>query len=506
MLLRKDLKPGKISLSSPPNGQTRLQALGSGFVTLDLGGLTLFILGVGLVILGTAWGGATYPWSSGAVISTLVIGAVLIVLFLVYEALLAPSRMLNRAFPRTVPMIPSTILKSKDVSLVCLIAAGTGAAIYSVFYFIGIYFTLVEGYEASHAGTQLLYYVPGLGVGVYIAIFVCNVWPRQTFYPLFLGTVVETAGMAVLAYAVKVRNPTLVNVMMGISGAGTGVRFMPSNLHMAGMFRDKLASAYSLLRFAMPFGGTLALTIMGSVFQNQMSEYFSSGSVAGSSSGGAGFDVHRQSSLDGISDLPPAERDAIRAQGATATMWAFISIIPILGLSMFASGLLGNVWISKKKSKENANADAAEKGTGTSANETPDTAPAREDGTCFRHARDPSSPGDELTTPPHANEVEYMSEIFVLACMRGDVARLKRAGAREDGRTTTAATSSSTHPTAIATADSSRSPLMKNPSRAGYLQRQFDQARHKDVQPLPSESSAVSSPSREKGEQVTLSK
>lgn len=33
---------------------------------------------------------------------------------------------------------------------------------YAVFYFVGIYFTLVEGKPASQAGIQLLYYIPGM--------------------------------------------------------------------------------------------------------------------------------------------------------------------------------------------------------------------------------------------------------------------------------------------------------------------------------------------------------
>lgn len=36
-------------------------------------------------------------------------------------------------------------------------------ALYSVFYFIGIYFTLVEGYPSGKAGIQLLFYIPGIG-------------------------------------------------------------------------------------------------------------------------------------------------------------------------------------------------------------------------------------------------------------------------------------------------------------------------------------------------------
>jgi MFS family permease len=410
-LLRRDLKPGKVSLSRPTNNQTRLQAFGSGISTLDVGGIALFILGIGLVILGTAWGGSTYPWKSGAVIASLVLGVLLIAAFVAYEALLSPTRLLNRIFPKTVPMIPSSVLASKDVTLVCLIAAATGAAMYSVFYFIGIYFTLVENYDASKAGEQLLYYVPGLGVGVYFAMFVCNVYPRQTFWPLLSGTVIETAGIAVLAYGVKARDQTLVNVMMAIAGAGTGMRFMPSSLHLSGMFRPRLAPVYSLLRFALPFGGTLALTIMGSVFQNQMSRYFGSDSVISGANGTTTFSLHNQASLSAIGTLPPAEQKAIRSQGATATMWAFISILPILAISLVASVGLGNVWISKPKKEEE------EKGEKTL---------AREDGLCPRHA--PTSAGQ----PPSLEAVsgsEFVEESFLLALFRGNVRQLKKASA-----------------------------------------------------------------------------
>ncbi|KIW32306.1 uncharacterized protein PV07_03860 [Cladophialophora immunda] len=457
-LLRNDLKAGKVSLSHPPPNTSRFQALTSGLSTLDLGGITLFIFGVGLIILGTAWGGSTYPWSSAAVLAPIIIGAILFALFLFYEThLSSPTSFLSRHLPRgTVPMIPSSILSSKDVTLVCFIASGTGAALYSVFYFIGIYFSLVEGYAASHAGTQLLYYVPGIGAGVYIAIFICNVYPRQTFPPLLMGTIIENAGIAVLAYAVKVKDATLVNVMMAIAGAGTGMRFMPSNLHLAGMFRDRLAPVYSLLRFALPFGGTLALTIMGSVFQNQMSQYFGSDAVNSGNtnnngtSSSVGFSLHNQASLDLIKNLPPAEQRAIRSQGATATMWAFISILPILGLSLLASLFLGNVWISKKKSKGTpASADHsprdAEKAGGEGA-EGPEN--VREDGLCRRHAaaaaaaaEDPSTAAAAVENEEQRNEVEFVSEVFLIAVVKGDVRRLKRKGASENTGSSSISTS-----------------------------------------------------------------
>lgn len=312
-LLRKDLVAGTSSGLA-------------GLKTVDFGGAVLFIASIALIILGTAYGGTMYAWSSAAVVAPIVIGSILLIAFVVYEHFIERTSI--------IPMIPSRILRNKEVSIVSILAAGTGAALYAVFYFIGIYFTLVEAKPASSAGTQLLYYLPGLGVGVYGAIFLVNQWPRQTFLPLNAGTIIETAGIAVLTYAVKRQNHVLVNVMMAIAGAGTGMRFMPESLHLAGMMRNDLAPAYSMLRFSMPFGGTLALTIMGAVFQNKLNMNYS---------------LHDTSSLNAIATLPAAEQQALRDTGADATMWAFISILPFLGLSMLASFGLGNVRVLKQK-------------------------------------------------------------------------------------------------------------------------------------------------------------
>lgn len=147
--------------------------------TIDMVGIFLFIFGIGLIILGTAWGGSTYPWSSSAVVVPIAIGGVLFILFLIYEFLLEPGRIFSRIFPKQLAVIPFTLFSRTDTLLVAIVefAAGTGnpfilpfdlfsndcvAALYSIFYFIGIFFTLVEAYPASKAGVQLLFYIPGL--------------------------------------------------------------------------------------------------------------------------------------------------------------------------------------------------------------------------------------------------------------------------------------------------------------------------------------------------------
>jgi hypothetical protein len=313
-----------------------------------------FVGGVTLILLATSWGGSAYAWASPAVLIPLIAGPILLIFFVVYQRYMAPGRYLARKLPRTMPVVPYHLFHEKDVTLVCIISAATGAALYSCFYFAGVYFTMVENYNPGKAGLQLLFYVPGIGVGVYTAITMCNVYPRQTIWPLLLGTLVETGAIGALSWAIRAREKTAVNVLMGVAGFGTGIRFMPENLHLTGMYRDRIATILGLLTFAGPFGGTIALTIMGSVFQNKMSSYFAGGN------GSSSFDINSPAALDAINDLPIEKQEHFRAAAAKAVSLSFISILPFLAISIIAALMLGNVWISKDKKKTKKGASAGE--------------------------------------------------------------------------------------------------------------------------------------------------
>lgn len=215
VLLRKDLI-GPV----PCEAHSGLSRLKIRLSTVDLGGLFLFIAGVTLIILGTTWGGATYPWKSAAVIVSIVLGGLLFFACFFWEYLMEPGNALARAFPKQEPMLPLRLFHKRDFSLLAWIGFSTGSAMYCIFYFVGIYFTVVQGYGAGKAGIQLLYYLPGIGVGVYLAIFMCNVWPKQTWPAIFSGSVLETVGFAVLTWALHTNRVPIIGGMMGLAGAG----------------------------------------------------------------------------------------------------------------------------------------------------------------------------------------------------------------------------------------------------------------------------------------------
>ncbi|KAL4926682.1 putative MFS multidrug transporter [Aspergillus undulatus] len=344
LLLRKELKAARY-----PHRGSNLSSFLSALATIDIIGTILFLFGVGLIILGTAWGGSTYPWTSAKVLAPLIVGGVCFVFFFCYEYLLEMGTF-ARILPAQKPMLPYSLFKKLDTLWLAILQFSAGAAMYSVFYYIGIYFTLVEEYPASRAGVQLLYYIPGLGAGVYLAILMCNTIPAQTFHPLTLGTILETLGIALVTYGIRAQKTTLLNGMMVLAGAGTGIRMMPSTLHAAGIWPDRIAAALSLLEFAEPFGGTLGITIMGSVFNNKLSSGLASIPAAGGSNSVSAEDLGSgdAESLNFISSLPNDIQRQVRLAGRDAIMWAYIAILPILGLSVITGLFMGNVWIRKK--------------------------------------------------------------------------------------------------------------------------------------------------------------
>ncbi|POR32304.1 Major facilitator superfamily transporter [Tolypocladium paradoxum] len=298
--------------------------------TIDVGGQALFVVGFGLIILGLTWGVVTYPWESPAVIVSLVVGCLFAGCFFVWERMLAPGRILSRKMPWQRPMIPWALLTNRDLGLIFYTECATGMAMFSVLYFCNIYFIAVKGNSSDKAGLQLLYFTPGIGVGVYLCMFFCNRWPRMTFPPLFLGTTIEMVGVGVLAWAIYMDRMATILGMMALVGCGMGLRFMVAPLHGIGIFKSHRASVIGLMAVAVPFGGTIGLTIMSTVFNNT-----------------SGLDA-KHSDFSSLQDQPDAMREQAIYDAKMGVVWAFVAIVPFMVISWFCCFFLGNVILGGK--------------------------------------------------------------------------------------------------------------------------------------------------------------
>lgn len=163
-ILRKDLQgPQPLPQLEGRDLSTVSRRFVARIATIDLGGQMLFLWGFGLLILALTWAGGNYSWSSAAVLAPIVIGAILSIVWLVYERFMVPGAFMARVLPRQKAMVPWELISQRDIGLLFLINFSMGVSMFAVMYFMDLYFALVEGNSSSKAGTSLLYFLPGLG-------------------------------------------------------------------------------------------------------------------------------------------------------------------------------------------------------------------------------------------------------------------------------------------------------------------------------------------------------
>ena len=179
-------------------------------------------------------------------------------------------------------------------------------------------------------------------------MFICNVWPRQTWHPLAFGTVVDALGITLLALSLRWECLPTTYGMLAFTGVGTGLRLMPGTLHGVGYYRRQIASIASLISFSISFGSILASTIMLNIFNNKLS---SSGIslVHG--------DPTSASSFKQIARLPRAKREFLREKAEDGIVIAFLGISAFMWVGVLATVFLGNVYIKKSATDTDTHED-----------------------------------------------------------------------------------------------------------------------------------------------------
>ena len=173
-----------------------------------------------------------------------------------------------------------------------------------------------------------------------------NIWPRKSWHPLALGTIVEAVGITLLAVPLKWGHLRIVYSMLGLTGVGIGLRVMRGTLHRVGCYRKNIASIVSLMSLAISLGGTLASKIMLKIFNNKISGTEIS-LVRGASSA---------LSLSQIESLSP-ERKGFEGCCQEQDCFGFLHFYFAHVLGVLAVTSMGNVDIKKDSKDADTNED-----------------------------------------------------------------------------------------------------------------------------------------------------
>ncbi|CCM03054.1 uncharacterized protein FIBRA_05173 [Fibroporia radiculosa] len=316
---------------------------------VDWIGAFLFMAGGILIMLALNWG-STYGWDSARVVVCFVIGGLIYVAFVLVEwflerrAMSAASSQTTTLLPE--PMLPLVVFRSLDI---CLIQASTfvsGMVMIVIFYFVATFMTIVAGRSASSAGSQLVYFAPGMGAGSITQIYWIKRF-RQPKAPIVLGGVVMTVALGLLSMALEQNKEGLVDGFMAMTGVGVGLSIGALAVHARfSQPADKVAIVSALSLFFRALGGTIGLAQCGAVLNAKVKLYLedliTSGTISGAAAGQLSQASASLSSIQSINALPSELQSYVKDAFRDGTRWAFISLVPWAALAA-----IGTLFLSK---------------------------------------------------------------------------------------------------------------------------------------------------------------
>ncbi|KAG8851898.1 hypothetical protein FRB91_007242 [Serendipita sp. 411] len=376
---------------------------------IDFVGSLLFVaLGV-LILLGLNWG-STESWNQPKVIVCLAIGAALLVIFIGWEYIVDHStdhlehtfnnnnsneketddvesnsnakgngkgngnraRLARHFAPSwarlTDPMLPMNMFRSFDVVATDFASLASGMVMLGIFYFVAIFYVIVNGRDAVGAGVQLLYFAPGIGAGVIISTRLIA-WLRQPRPIVILSSLLLPIGIGLLAKALYDGSESHIIGYMILTGAGVGLGFGPLSYQARfSQPEERVAIVVTSNLFFRTAGGTIGLAQLYAVMYSRVRRYITqqaqqgvispqevgqilsalsnvgnshgngngntNGNGNGSGGGGGG---------GGILNLPERLKQVATLAFRDGLQWGFWSLLPWLGIAFVLCCFLSKI-------------------------------------------------------------------------------------------------------------------------------------------------------------------
>ncbi len=227
---------------------------------IDYLGAACLVPAVVCLLLGTTWGGQTYPWTSGVVVGLFTAAAVLGALFLYVE---------TRAEE---PILPLRMFRNGTFGLAAAIALVFGIAMFSGIVYIPLFFQMVRGYSPTDSGLLMLPMMGGMLLTSISSGFLISKLGRYKWF-LVAGSVVTTAGLVMFTQLHLDTPLWLSAVYMLVLGAGMGMFMQPLVLAMQNIVSvDDLGAATSTNNFSRSLGGAVGTALLGAVMNARIND------------------------------------------------------------------------------------------------------------------------------------------------------------------------------------------------------------------------------------------
>jgi EmrB/QacA subfamily drug resistance transporter len=293
-----------IGIALIPLGWRRLGESHGPKAALDLGGLVLASAG----LLGVVWGlvrGNSVGWGSTEVVGALAGGAVLVVLFVLWE-------LRARA-----PMLPMRFFRNRTFAQANIASLLMFFGMFGSIFLLAQFFQTVQGYSPLQAGLRIL---PWTAMPIFVAPIAGALSDRIGGARIMaVGLSLQAAGLAWIA---TVSTPTVpyadLVAPFFLSGIGMGLFFAPvANVVLSSVTRHEEGQASGANNAIRELGGVFGVAVLASVFSHyggyRTAETFSNGLNASVYVGAAVVALGALAAFMIPSRRRPAEVEVLRA-------------------------------------------------------------------------------------------------------------------------------------------------------------------------------------------------
>jgi EmrB/QacA subfamily drug resistance transporter len=232
------------------------------------------------------------------------------------------------------PIIPLRLFRQRTISLATAAGLFIGVAMYGATVFLAQYFQISRGASPTSSGLRTMPMILGLAIASLLVGRLVSSTGRWKRY-LVGGSLIATAGFALLSTMTAHTSFVLIAVYMALVGIGLGATMQNLVLSVQNSVQaDQLGSATATVSFFRSLGGAIGVSALGAVLATQVSHSLLRGlarlGIPAGSAGGSGGGIPDVSTLPG-----PVARVVENAYG-DAVGHVFLIATPLMALALIA--------------------------------------------------------------------------------------------------------------------------------------------------------------------------
>jgi EmrB/QacA subfamily drug resistance transporter len=226
---------------------------------IDYFGAVLLAAATVPIILGTVFGGVTYPWGSTTEIGLFGGGIIASILFVLWE---------RRAGKEAI--IPMHLFRNPIFSISIILSLLAGIAMFAAILFIPEYQQIVRGYSATKSGLLLLPLVLGLLVALTTTGRLTTKFGRYKIFHI-IGTLITALGLFLFSHLTLKTTQLQLSIWMVVLGLGIGSFLQIMTLAVQNSSpREELGVATATATFFRSMGSALGGAIFGAILTNRL--------------------------------------------------------------------------------------------------------------------------------------------------------------------------------------------------------------------------------------------